>query len=48
MKDVCIIGSINMDMVSKVNKMPQKGETVLSYDFKKISGGKGANQALAR
>lgn len=47
MKDVCIIGSINMDMVAKVNKMPQKGETVLSYDFKKISGGKGANQAVA-
>lgn len=36
-----------MDMVVRVVSMPLKGETIISKGFKKISGGKGANQAVA-
>ena len=46
-KNVCILGSINMDLVLRVDRMVKQGETILSKDFKKISGGKGANQAVA-
>ena len=46
-KNVCILGSINMDLVLRVNRMVKPGETILSKDFKKVSGGKGANQAVA-
>lgn len=47
MNKVCVIGSINMDLVIKVDEMPKEGETILSKDFEKIAGGKGANQAVA-
>ncbi|MDF2504887.1 MAG: rbsK [Clostridium sp.] len=47
MNKVCVLGSINMDLVIKVNSMPKVGETILSEDMKKIPGGKGANQAIA-
>lgn len=46
-KNVCILGSINMDLVLRVNRMVRIGETILAKDFKKVSGGKGANQAIA-
>lgn len=46
-KNVCILGSINMDLVLRVNRLVKPGETILSKDFKKVSGGKGANQAVA-
>lgn len=36
-----------MDLVMNVDKMPQVGETILAKAFKKVSGGKGANQAVA-
>lgn len=47
MNKVCILGSINMDMVIEVDRMPNIGETILSKSIKKIPGGKGANQAVA-
>jgi len=47
MNKVCILGSINMDMVVYVNKMPLVGETIFSDNFKLSHGGKGANQAVA-
>lgn len=47
MNKVCVLGSINMDLVIRVNEMPKEGETILSESFEKISGGKGANQAVA-
>lgn len=47
MNKVCVLGSINMDLVIKVKDMPQEGETILSKGFEKIPGGKGANQAVA-
>lgn len=47
MNKICILGSINMDMVVSVNKMPLIGETIFSDNFKLAHGGKGANQAVA-
>ena len=47
MSKVCIIGSINMDMIVSVDEMPQVGETIISENFKLAHGGKGANQAVA-
>lgn len=44
---VCVLGSINMDVVLSVKKIPRPGETVLSTGVKKNPGGKGANQAVA-
>lgn len=36
-----------MDMVLRVRNMVKNGETILAKDFNKVSGGKGANQAVA-
>ncbi|MGL4570744.1 MAG: ribokinase [Clostridium sp.] len=47
MNKICILGSINMDLVIKVKEMPKEGETILSKSFEKIAGGKGANQGVA-
>lgn len=47
MNKICVLGSINMDLVLKVQDMPKIGETILSKSFEKIPGGKGANQAVA-
>ncbi|MGL4207903.1 MAG: ribokinase [Candidatus Adiutrix sp.] len=46
MSDIIVIGSLNMDMVVSVPKIPSLGETVLGEDLKYVCGGKGANQAL--
>ena len=47
MKKICVIGSINMDLVTCVNEFPRPGETVCGFEFKTHFGGKGANQAVA-
>ena len=47
MKNICVIGSLNMDLVVKVDKRPKGGQTVIGGDFKEVPGGKGANQAVA-
>ena len=47
MNKVCVLGSMNMDMVLKVKNQPKEGETILAKSFEKIPGGKGANQAVA-
>ncbi|MCC7339625.1 MAG: ribokinase [Bryobacteraceae bacterium] len=44
---VCVVGSLNMDFVVKVDHLPAPGETVLGRDFQMFPGGKGANQACA-
>ena len=46
-KKLLIIGSLNMDMVTEMEKMPLIGETILGDELKYIPGGKGANQAYA-
>lgn len=47
MNNVCVIGSINMDVVLKVKHMAKLGETIFASSLKNIPGGKGANQAVA-
>lgn len=47
MKDVLVIGSLNMDYVVKVNKYPLPGETILTNNYTKVPGGKGGNKAYA-
>jgi len=44
---VLVIGSINMDLVLKSEKVPVGGETVLGESYAYIPGGKGANQGVA-
>ena len=46
-KPIVVIGSINADLVAKVERIPHSGETVLGSDFQIHPGGKGANQAVA-
>ena len=47
MKKALIIGSLNMDMTVKVEKLPKLGETIFGNEFYESCGGKGANQAVA-
>ena len=42
-----VIGSINMDMVVRVDRFPKPGETRTGDRFSVVPGGKGANQAVA-
>jgi ribokinase len=44
---IVIIGSVNMDLVLRVPRMPMPGETLAGDKFMTIPGGKGANQAVA-
>lgn len=44
---ITIIGSINVDLIATVGRLPGPGETVLGSGFSTVPGGKGANQALA-
>ena len=44
---VCVVGSVNMDLVVHTAKLPAPGETVTGGAFSQVPGGKGANQALA-
>lgn len=44
---ISVVGSINMDLSVKSDRIPQKGETLTGNDIRHIPGGKGANQAVA-
>lgn len=46
-KSVVVLGSINMDMVATTPRLPLPGETLTGLEFFTVSGGKGANQAVA-
>jgi len=46
-KPIVVVGSINIDLVARAERIPLAGETVLSSDFQMHPGGKGANQAVA-
>jgi len=47
MKQFCVLGSLNMDMVTRVERFPLPGETIIGQSFTIFPGGKGANQAVA-
>lgn len=44
---VCVVGSLNFDLVVRVPRLPTVGETVTGGVFATFPGGKGANQAVA-
>ncbi|MFS2070764.1 ribokinase [Pseudomonas sp. CT11-2] len=44
---VVVIGSLNMDLVTRAPRLPRGGETLIGQSFATVSGGKGANQAVA-
>ena len=47
MKHIVVIGSLNIDLVSSVERLPRRGETLIGGDLGVFEGGKGANQACA-
>ena len=44
---VVVVGSANMDLVARVDRLPARGETRMAEGFEILPGGKGANQAVA-
>ncbi|WP_274630368.1 ribokinase [Arvimicrobium flavum] len=44
---ITVVGSINLDLIAAMDRLPEPGETVLGNNFATAPGGKGANQALA-
>jgi ribokinase len=44
---VAVVGSVNLDLVVRVERLPRPGETLTGAAFERIPGGKGANQAVA-
>ena len=46
-KKIVVIGSSNVDLLMKMDHLPEKGETVTDAEFFQVYGGKGANQAVA-
>ncbi len=47
MSSIAVIGSVNIDIVARVARLPTPGETVTGAELNRFPGGKGANQALA-
>ena len=47
MVTVAVIGSVNLDLVAKADRLPAPGETITGAVLHRFPGGKGANQALA-
>ncbi len=44
---VAVVGSVNLDLVARCDRLPGPGETVGGATFERVPGGKGANQAVA-
>ncbi|MFO0614706.1 MAG: ribokinase [Polyangiaceae bacterium] len=47
MTTIAVVGSLNCDLVSRVERLPAPGETVSATSFHTFVGGKGCNQAIA-
>ena len=47
MRDVLVVGSLNVDISRRTARIPRPGETVQAGDLRIVAGGKGLNQALA-
>ena len=43
MPHLTVVGSINLDLVARTERLPRPGETVTGATFSQIPGGKGAN-----
>jgi ribokinase len=44
---VAVVGSVNLDLVATVPRLPRPGETLTGATLERVPGGKGANQAVA-
>ncbi len=44
---LAVVGSVNLDLVARCERLPRPGETVSGASFDRVPGGKGANQAVA-
>jgi ribokinase len=44
---ITVVGSANVDLVARCERLPRPGETLTDATFERIPGGKGANQAVA-
>jgi len=44
---IAVVGSVNLDLVARTERLPRPGETVSGASFDRVPGGKGANQAVA-
>ena len=44
---IAVVGSVNVDLVARTERLPRPGETVSGGTFERHPGGKGANQAVA-
>ena len=45
--NVVVVGSLNMDLVTRTKRLPSPGETIFGQSLATVHGGKGANQAVA-
>jgi ribokinase len=45
--ELTVVGSVNVDLVARVQTLPRPGETVQAESYARYPGGKGANQAVA-